>query len=79
MMMLTGVLAAIVFPRIILIVLHFAGKLINMKGGSHIRWMTNTGLIIMAAFILIISVSTVYGRFNFKTEEITIKIDGLNN
>jgi uncharacterized protein len=77
MMMLTGVLVAIVFPRIILIVLHFAGKLINMKGGSHLRWMTNTGLIIMAFFILIISVSTVYGRFNFKTEEITIKIDGL--
>ena len=79
MMMLAGMVTAIVFPRIILIILHFTGKMINYKSGSHLRWMTNAGIAIMAAIILIITFSTVFGRFNFKTEEVTIEIDGLNN
>jgi uncharacterized protein len=78
MMMLTGAIITIVIPRIILIVLHFSGKLINTKSGSHLRWMTNTGLWIMTAVILLIISGTVYGRFNFKTEEVTIRIDNLN-
>lgn len=79
MMMLAGIVTAIVFPRIILIILHFSGKMINYKSGSHLRWMTNTGIAIMGSILLIITISTVYGRFNFKTEEVTINIDGLND
>jgi predicted MPP superfamily phosphohydrolase len=78
MMNLIGVIVAIVIPRVILIILHFSGKLINIKTGSHLRGLTNTGLIIMALILSIVSISTLYGRFNIKVEEVTIKIGGLN-
>jgi hypothetical protein len=78
MMIMTGLIIAIIIPRIIIILLHFTGKLINIKNGGHLRGLTNSGLIIMIIVFLTISVSTFYGRFNFKTEEVTIKINGLN-
>ena len=77
MMNMTGLIVAIVIPRIILDILHFTGKLVRIKKGDHIRLMTNTGLIIMIAFLTIIGFSTFHGRFNFKTEEVTIKIKDL--
>lgn len=79
LMNLTGLVTAIVFPRVILIILHFIGKAIKLKSRSHLRGLTNTGIAIMTVIIFIIAISTVYGRFNFKTEEVTIKIEGLNN
>lgn len=78
MMNMTAIIIAIVIPRFILIIFHFSGKLVNIKNGSHIRGLTNAGLIIMTAILIIISISAFYGRFNFKTEEVTIKIEGLN-
>jgi predicted MPP superfamily phosphohydrolase len=77
MMNMTGLIVAIVIPRIILDFLHFTGKLVRIKKGDHIRLMTNSGLIIMIAFLTIIGFSTFHGRFNFKTEEVTIKIKDL--
>jgi len=79
MMSLTGLIVAVVIPRIILNILHFSGKLARIKKGDHIRLLTNTGLIIMIVILSIIGVSTFHERFNFKTEEVTIKIKGLNN
>jgi hypothetical protein len=78
MMNMTGMIIAVVIPRAILDILHFSGKLIRIRKGDHIRLLTNTGLIIMIVILSIIGLSTFYGRFNFKTEEITIKIKGLN-
>jgi uncharacterized protein len=78
MMNITAIIIGIVIPRFIIITLHFSGKLIKVKNRSHLRWLTNTGLVFMIASILIISLGTFYGRFNFKTEEVTIKISGLN-
>ena len=43
---LTGMIAAVVFPRILLIVFHFAGRLVRRKERGHIRAITNSGLII---------------------------------
>ena len=77
-MNMTAVIIAIVIPRIIFDLLHFTGILINIKKGGHIRWMTNTGMVIMAVIFIVITLSTIYGRFNFKTEHITIKIEGLS-
>jgi uncharacterized protein len=79
MMNLTGLIIAVVIPRIILDILHFTGKLIKIKNGGHIRWLTNTGLIITIIILIIIGLSTFYGRFNFKTEEVTINIKGLSS
>jgi predicted MPP superfamily phosphohydrolase len=79
MMNLTGLIIAVVLPRVILDILHFTGKLIKIKNGDHIRWLTNIGLIVMIIVLIIIGLSTFYGRFNFKTEEVTINIKGLNS
>ena len=77
MMNMTSSVITIVLPRLILVLLHFTGKLINLKKRSHLRGMTNTGLVIMIFILSVIAVSSFYGRFNFKTEEVTIKVKGL--
>ncbi len=78
LMNLTGMIIAVVIPRAIIILFHFTGRLIRIKHGGHIRWLTNTGATIMVLIFSIIALSTLYGRFNFKTENVTIKIKGLN-
>jgi len=78
MMNMTGMICAVVFPRIILIILHFSGKLARIKYGGHKRGLTNTGLTFMVIMLSIIGTGTFYGRFNFKTENVTIRIKGLN-
>jgi predicted MPP superfamily phosphohydrolase len=78
MMNMHGMIIAVVIPRAILDILHFSGKLVRIKNGDHIRYLTSTGLIIMIIILSIIGLSTFRGRFNFKTEEVTIKIKGLN-
>jgi uncharacterized protein len=79
MMNMIGMIIAVVIPRIILIILHFSGKLSRLKKGDHVRLLTNTGLVIMIIILTIIGFSTFYERFNFKTEEVTIKIKNLNS
>ena len=78
MMNLTAIMIAVVFPRAIIIILHFTGKLINLKNGFHLRWLTNSGLVLMLVIFSTIAVSALWGRFNFKTEYIIINIKGLN-
>jgi predicted MPP superfamily phosphohydrolase len=78
LMNLTGMICAVVAPRIILIIFHFSGRLARSKSGGHLRWLTNTGMTIMVVIFSIIAFATFYGRFNFKTEAVTIKIKGLN-
>ncbi|MGC1391335.1 MAG: metallophosphoesterase [Bacteroidales bacterium] len=79
MMNLACMIIAVVIPRAILDILHFSGKIIRIKKGDHLRYLTNTGLIIMIVIMAVIGISTFYGRFNFKKEEVTIKIKGLNS
>ena len=78
LMNLTGMICAVVVPRMIVIIFHFPGRLVRNKNGGHIRWTTNTGLIITAMVFSVIALGTLYGRFNFKTEAVTIKIKGLH-
>jgi len=78
LMSLRGTICAIVVPRIILIVFHFSGKLKKNKTRCSPGQITNTGIIIMALIFTTITLSTLHGRFNFKTENVTIKIKGLN-
>ena len=74
---LSGMIVAVVFPRILLIVFHFSGWLARKKTGGHIRILTNSGLLILILIFLVIAEGTIIGRFNFKTEDITVKIKGL--
>jgi predicted MPP superfamily phosphohydrolase len=78
MINLNGMLCAVVFPRVILNLCHFSGKLARIKSGDHLRWLTNTGMAIMVVIFSVSAFATLYGRFNFKTEEVAIKINGLN-
>ena len=61
MLNLTGMIIAVVIPRIILILLHYSGRLIRIKHGGYIKWLTNTGLIIMVLFIAVCSLGTFFG------------------
>ena len=78
LMNMKGMISAVMAPRGILILCHFSGRLVRLKTGGHLRWLTNTGLTILVVIFSIIALSTLYGRFNFKTEAVTIKIKGLN-
>jgi predicted MPP superfamily phosphohydrolase len=77
-MMLTGMLCAVVFPRILLSFLHFTGRLFRLRKKGHSRWITTAGLIISFMIFIIIASGSFIGRFNFKTEEVTVRIKGLN-
>lgn len=77
-MNLNGMICAVVVPRLILITVHFSGKLARIRSGGHIRWLTNTGMTFSAIIFSIIALGTLVGRFNFKTESVTINVKGLN-
>jgi hypothetical protein len=77
-MNMNGMIIAVVGPRILLSILHFSGRLARYKSSGQIRWLTNTGLIFMIFMLSIVTMGTLHGRFNFKTEEVTVKIKGLN-
>jgi uncharacterized protein len=74
----TGMLVAVVIPRAIFILSHYSGRLIRIKQSGYIKWLTNTGFVIMLLIFSTIALSTLYGRFNYKTETVTINIKGLN-
>lgn len=78
LMNLTGMLFAVVLPRILMIILHFTGKIVRINTGGHIRSITNTGITIAVISFIVIAAGTVVGRYNVKTEYAEIKIKGLN-
>jgi uncharacterized protein len=79
LMNLAGLVCAVVFPRFIVILFHYTGKLIRIRRGGHIKWLTNTGFTIAVLIFSVISIGTFYGRFNFRTENVEIKIKDLHN
>ncbi len=74
---LMGMIAGVAFPRFLIITVHFTGKLVKVRKGGHIRWLTLSGLIFASAIFIVIALGTLVGRFNFRTEEITIKYKDL--
>jgi len=78
-MNLNGMIAAVIAPRVIISICHFTGILVRRKSTGHINWLTNAGMITSVVIFSIIAFSTLHGRFNFKTEEITIRIKGLHS
>ncbi|HOB84160.1 MAG TPA: metallophosphoesterase [Bacteroidales bacterium] len=74
----TGLLSAVLIPRSIFSTVHFTGKLIRRKKGEHIRWLTNTAIICSAAISLVFGYGSIFGRFNFRTEEVPVNIKDLN-
>jgi predicted MPP superfamily phosphohydrolase len=77
-MSLTGIFCAVLWPRVLLDILHFTGRFIRFRRGDHIRSMTDTGIIIWIVIFLAVITGTINGRFNFKTEKITIELENLH-
>lgn len=78
MLNLTGMVCAVVFPRILLIVFHFSGRLIRRKAGGHSRGLTNTGLVLFIIILTVLGTAALHERFNVKTENYSVKIKGLD-
>lgn len=78
LMNLTGAVCAVEVPRFFFIIFHFTGKLIRIRKGGHVRWLTNTAFTLSALAFSIIIFGTLYGRFNFRTQQVEIKIRDLN-
>ncbi len=77
LMSLNGMIGALVIPRIILSSFHFSGVYTQRHSGGHNRKLTNIGLILASAIFVILLGSNFYGRFDFKKENITVKIKDL--
>ncbi len=73
----SGMIFAVIFPRILIIFLHFTGTFFRRRTGRELRWITTTGLVVSVIIFLIIAEGTIFGRFNFRTEEYEVRIDGL--
>jgi hypothetical protein len=77
---LSGMICAVVVPRILLNVIHFLGWFRHRRTAvAHSRSFTNSGFIISAVIFLVIASGTLITRFNFRTEYITVNIKGLKS
>lgn len=76
-MNLTGMISGVVFPRFIAITAHYTGKLVRIRKGEHIRWLTLSGIVLSSLIFVVIAFGTLWGKFNFRTEEVTIKFKNL--
>jgi uncharacterized protein len=78
-MNLMGAFCAVTGPRAILILMHFTGRLLKSGKGHPIRSITNAGFITWFVIFSIVITGSTIGRFNFKTEKVTVRIPGLNS
>jgi uncharacterized protein len=76
-MNLMGFITAVIVPRFVFCLLHFTGRLIKIRKKGYIRWLTDTGIIVSIFTLFVTGLGTFVGRFNFKTEEVTVRIKGL--
>jgi predicted MPP superfamily phosphohydrolase len=77
-MSMAGTISMVVLPRVIIILFHYTGKLIRIRKGGYIRWLTVCGLVTGGLIFSVITLSTLYGRFNFTTRKVTVAVKDLN-
>ncbi len=77
-MNLTGMICAIALPRMLTSFFHYTGKLLRIRKGGHLRWLTQSGFVISFIIFSVIAFGTFIGKFNFRIEKITIKIKGMD-
>lgn len=75
---LTALICGVVLPRVLLSFLHFSGRLLKFRKGGHTIWLTRTGIILSLIIFVIIALGSSAGRFNFKTDVVTVRIKGLD-
>jgi uncharacterized protein len=79
MMNLKGAICAVLVPRIILDILHFSGVGLRIRKGGYIRYLTNAGFIQYIIFLFIIIYGSTAGKFNYRIDEVNVKIKGMNS
>jgi uncharacterized protein len=75
---LAGMIGAVGIPRMLTCLFHYTGKLFRIRKHEYHKGLTRTGLIISVIIFSIILFGTFIGRFNFRTEKVTVRIKGLN-
>jgi predicted MPP superfamily phosphohydrolase len=78
-MNLTGAYIAVLFPRVFFDLLHYTGKLIRLRRRTHIRALSNTGIILWIVIFIGVVSGSIVGKFHFTTENVTIKVKGLKS
>jgi predicted MPP superfamily phosphohydrolase len=78
LMSFSGIFCAVVVPRYLLTLIHFTGRLVRIRKGGHIRWLTNTGFVVAALIFVVVASGTFHGRFNFKEEFVTVSVKDLD-
>lgn len=71
------IIAAFILSRTMLIILHYAGRLIRIFRGGYVKSLSATGIILYAMIITLM----MYGhfmRFRFTIEEVEIEVAGLH-
>ncbi len=77
-MSLRGMLLAVVIPRILIIIFHYSGRLSLRPSGAYSRKLTTAGFAVSSVIMLVFAGSALIGRFNVRTENHTIAIEGLH-
>jgi len=72
-----GTVCAVAVPRFILGLFHFTGKMFNLHKGTYLKGFTVTGMVLAVIIFLSVAWGTFYGRFNFRTEEVTVGLKDL--
>lgn len=78
LMAVAGMVCAVILPRLLVIIAHFTGKWLKRKTGGHIRWLTNTGLAFSMIALAVVGWGTLYGKLNFRYENVAVNIKGLH-
>ena len=77
-MNLRGMMFAVVIPRILIIIFHYSGRLSRRSSGGYSRKLTASGFAVSSIIMLVFASSALIGRFNVRTENYTIAIEGLH-
>ena len=79
LMNLRGAFAAVLFPRVLFDILHYTGKLIRYRRGTHIRFLSNAGIVLWILIFSGVVGGSLVGKFHMTTENVTIKVPGLKS
>lgn len=70
-------LAGIVFPRTLLVIFHYGGKLLRIGKSGYSRAISISAIVLYAVVALTVFTGYIHGRFNFRFERVTIEYEGL--
>ncbi|HEX2921901.1 MAG TPA: metallophosphoesterase [Bacteroidales bacterium] len=80
-MALSGMICSVVLPRMIVIVFHFIGRLINLirlRKNVHLKWLTNTGFVFGTIILVITLGGVLIGKHNFKYNNVSLAMSNLH-